>query len=90
MKAEGVRELAGMLFFQSTLRLRCILQAVRNIMAMSTYLRRLDGGWGEEKNSDNCKESAVTSRQTAFNSVFRVKSCLIICVYFGGVVISKK
>lgn len=49
MKAEGVRELAGMLFFQSTLRLRCILQAVRNIMAMSTYLRRLDGGGGGKK-----------------------------------------
>lgn len=48
MEAEGLGELAAMLFFQSTLTdsivCVCILQAVRNRMTMSMYLTRLHEG----------------------------------------------
>lgn len=59
MKAEGVRELAGMLFF-----LRAFVRAVRNMMTISTYLTRLHVQ-GEKKHfSDNCKETAVKRQQS--------------------------
>lgn len=58
MKAEGVRELVGMLFFVCA-----FVRAVRNMMTISTYLTRLHVRGVHF--SDNCKETVAKRQQSS-------------------------